>query len=90
MCLLLFGSYWLLLNSFVSAVNNTDSPRYKTWFGKRDDERHTQIVQHFKNLRDNDFTTFSYDCEACASEKDLFAYVYPNEYVSTYGLVVPD
>jgi peptidyl-Lys metalloendopeptidase len=68
----------------LKAVTKTDSKRYETWFGKFDQKRHAQIYQNFKNLNDNDFSTYTYDCGECANEKDIFAYVYPDQWGMVY------
>jgi peptidyl-Lys metalloendopeptidase len=62
--------------SYVQSNSKTD--RLKTWYGEFEQDRFNRLVQTFKNMNDNDFSSFDYDCSC--DEADLFAYVYPEDW----------
>ncbi|KAK2461275.1 hypothetical protein APHAL10511_006802 [Amanita phalloides] len=59
-------------------THKSGTPRYTTWFGEYDHERHNTVLSHFKRLHDNGFSSFKYDCSC--SNAEVFAYVYPDQF----------
>ncbi|KAL1746173.1 hypothetical protein HDZ31DRAFT_73058 [Schizophyllum fasciatum] len=58
--------------------NTSGTDRYTTWFGEYDQGRHDTVLEHFQNLHEGDFTSFTYNCEC--TEEGVFAYVNPDDY----------
>ena len=55
---------------------------YKRWFGEAlHGDRHTSVVGHFQTLAANNFSQYTYACNAhfCVNRPGLFGYVYPNK-----------
>lgn len=65
-------------DTFEYIQKNTQSERIKTWYGAHDQDRYNKLSQIFKNMNDNDFASFDYDCTC--PEADLFAFVYPEDW----------
>ncbi|KAF8637837.1 hypothetical protein AX17_002466 [Amanita inopinata Kibby_2008] len=58
--------------------HNSGSPRYTTWFGEYDHDRHGIALSHFQAMRNGNFSQFTYDCTC--SKPEVFAYVYPHQF----------
>ncbi|KAF9542862.1 zincin [Agrocybe pediades] len=72
------GAQTYASDAYSSARASPRSARYITWFGSWTLRRHLLVVSHFRSIKGNKFSDFTYDCSC--SNKDWFAYVYPNEY----------
>lgn len=59
-------------------ANKKATDRYTTWWGAFTDKRYAKVLQQYTNLAANDYPNFDYDCSC--SEKDTFAFVYPDEF----------
>ncbi|KAF4623825.1 hypothetical protein D9613_001533 [Agrocybe pediades] len=72
------GAQTYASDAYSSARTSPRSARYITWFGSWTQRRHLLVVSHFRSIKGNKFSDFTYDC-SCRN-RDWFAYVYPNEY----------
>ncbi|KAI8871943.1 zincin [Ramicandelaber brevisporus] len=70
-------------NYVVNPPSDSTDARYITWFGVEEAQRHAFVTSVLNNLRNNDFTTFTYDCITCTNPT-LFAYVYPDQFGQVY------
>ena len=57
---------------------------YKRWFGAPSEHRLATVASHFEALTANNFTGYTYVCNTdyCARQPGVYAYVYPDQYVS--------
>ncbi|PIL27296.1 hypothetical protein GSI_10443 [Ganoderma sinense ZZ0214-1] len=65
------------------AKNGPKGTEYKRWFGHAlHGDRHTSVSGHFHTLAANNFSEYTYACNAhfCANRPGLFGYVYPNKF----------
>ncbi|TFK72453.1 peptidyl-Lys metalloendopeptidase [Pluteus cervinus] len=68
---------------YLTTHNTSSIPedRYTGWFGTFDLDRHDIVAGHFKNISSDSYASYTYDCTC--SDKDTYAYVYPN----TFGVI---
>ncbi|KAI8865992.1 peptidyl-Lys metalloendopeptidase [Ramicandelaber brevisporus] len=63
--------------------DSSATPRYTTWFGTYDADRHNIVKEHFSKISGNKFAEYTYDCITC-THTDVYAYVYPTQYGKMY------
>ncbi|KAF8627321.1 hypothetical protein AX15_004400 [Amanita polypyramis BW_CC] len=59
--------------------HNSGTPRYTTWFGQYNSERHSTALSHFEKIHGNNFSSFTFVC--FCSRPGTFAYVAPDQSV---------
>lgn len=65
----------------VGRPSDSNGQRYSTWFGANSLLRPSAYISlHYSNIKNNDFSTFTFDCQTC-TDAGSFAYVYPDQWV---------